>query len=193
MNEIHKYYKNTKNALPLENIKKFLEIDILPGNAIELGCGAGRDTIYLIKNGWNVLAIDREDTKSLIEEKLNENELKKFRSSVQNFQNVKLEKNNLIVSNYSIPFCGKKYFKEFWSKIEESIEKDGYFVGNFFGIKDSWVEIKPKMVFLSKTEVLELFKDFDIIHFKEIEEDKKTALGVMKHWHIYDIIAKKKL
>ena len=38
MNEIHKYYKNTKNALPHENIKKFLEIDILPGNAIELGC-----------------------------------------------------------------------------------------------------------------------------------------------------------
>lgn len=49
------------------------------------------------------------------------------------------------------------------------------------------------MVFLSKTEVLELFKDFDIIHFKEIEEDKKTALGVEKHWHIYDVIAKKKL
>ena len=82
MREIYKYYKNTKNALPHENIKKFLEIDILPGNAIELGCGAGRDTVCLIKNGWNVLAIDREDTKSLIEEKLNENELKKFRSSV---------------------------------------------------------------------------------------------------------------
>lgn len=63
----------------------------------------------------------------------------------------------------------------------------------FFGTKDSWVEIKPKMVFLSKTEVLELFKDFDIIHFKEIEEDKKTALGVMKHWHIYNVIAKKKI
>ena len=25
------------------------------------------------------------------------------------------------------------------------------------------------------------------------EEDKKTALGVKKHWHIYDVIAKKKL
>lgn len=66
-------------------------------------------------------------------------------------------------------------------------------LATFFGTKDSWVEIKPKMVFLSKTEVLELFKDFDIIHFKEIEEDKKTALGVEKHWHIYDVIAKKKL
>ena len=49
------------------------------------------------------------------------------------------------------------------------------------------------MVFLLKEEVLELFKNFDIIHFKEIEEDKKTALGVMKHWHIYDVIVKKKI
>ena len=127
MNEIHEYYKNTKNALPHKNVQKVLEMDIIPGNAIDLGCGAGRDTIYLIKNGWNVLAIDKEETKGLIEEKLNENELKNFRFSLQNFQNVELENNSLLVSNFSIPFCGKKYFKEFWNKIEESIEKGRIF------------------------------------------------------------------
>lgn len=82
MSKIYKYYENTKNALPHKNVQKVLEMDIIPGNAIDLGCGAGRDTIYLIKNGWNVLAIDKEDTKGLIEEKLNENELKNFRFSL---------------------------------------------------------------------------------------------------------------
>ena len=66
-------------------------------------------------------------------------------------------------------------------------------LGTFFGTKDSWVETKPKVEFLLKEEELELFKNFDIIHFEEIEVDKKTALGVEKHWHIYDVIAKKKL
>ena len=99
MSNIYKYYENTKNALPHKNVQKVLEMDIIPGNAIDLGCGAGRDTIYLIKNGWNVLAIDKEDTKGLIEEKLNENELKNFRFSLQNFQNVELENNSLLVSN----------------------------------------------------------------------------------------------
>ena len=132
MNEIHEYYKNTKNALPHKNVQKVLEMDIILGNAIDLGCGAGRDTIYLIKNGWNVLAIDKEETKGLIEEKLNENELKNFRFSLQNFQNVELENNSLLVSNFSIPFCGKKYFKEFWNKIEESIEKGRIFCWELF-------------------------------------------------------------
>ena len=84
-----------------------------------------------------MLAIDREDTKGLIEEKLNENELEKLRFSLQNFENIKLEKNNLIVSNYSIPFCGKKYFKEFWNKIEESIEKGRIFCWQLFWNKRS--------------------------------------------------------
>ena len=49
------------------------------------------------------------------------------------------------------------------------------------------------MVFLTKEQVLELFKnDYEIIKFKEIEKDGKTALGIMKHWHIYNVIAKKK-
>ena len=60
-------------------------------------------------------------------------------------------------------------------------------------MRDSWVNIKEQMVFLSKEQVLELFKDsFEIIEFNEVEKDGKTELGKMKHWHIYNVIAKKK-
>ena len=60
-------------------------------------------------------------------------------------------------------------------------------------MRDSWVNIKEQMVFLSKEQVLELFKNsFDIIEFNEIEKDGKTGLGKMKHWHIYNVIAKKR-
>ena len=66
-------------------------------------------------------------------------------------------------------------------------------MGNFFGLNDSWAEIKEQMVFLSKVQVLDLFKDlFEIIEFNEIEKDGKTGLGKMKHWNIYNFIAKKK-
>jgi len=49
------------------------------------------------------------------------------------------------------------------------------------------------MVFLSKEQVLKLFENsFKIIEFNEVEKDGKTGVGKIKHWHIYNVIAKKK-
>lgn len=49
------------------------------------------------------------------------------------------------------------------------------------------------MVFLTKEQVLALFKDsFKIIHFNELEKDGKNGLEKTQHWHIYNVIAKKK-
>ncbi len=135
MNNMKKYYKNTENALPNIIIRKFIEMKIKPSNAIDLGCGAGRDTIYLIKNGWNVLSIDKEDTGKFISSKLNEEEIKRFRFVRQDFENIELEKNNLLVANFSIPFCKKDCFNELWNKITNSILKERILCGKFFWIK----------------------------------------------------------
>lgn len=135
MNNMKKYYKNTENAVPNIIIRKFIEMKIKPSNAIDLGCGAGRDTIYLIKNGWNVLSIDKEDTGKFISGKLNEEEIKRFRFVRQDFENIELEKNNLLVANFSIPFCKKDCFNELWNKITNSILKERILCGKFFWIK----------------------------------------------------------
>ena len=191
MKNIERYYKNTTYAEPNYTVKKFIKLNVEPGNAIELGCGAGRDTVCLIKNGWNVLAIDRENVESRIAAKLETEELKQLKFLKQKFEEIELEKNNLVVTNFSLPFCNKNNFKELWNKINNSILKDGYFVGNFFGINDEWKSTKEEMTFLTKEQVIELFKDFEIIEFKEVEKDGTTGLGKMKHWHIFNVIAKK--
>ena len=48
MSDIQKYYEDTENASPHPMIKKIINMKIKPEKAIDLGCGAGRDTIYLI-------------------------------------------------------------------------------------------------------------------------------------------------
>lgn len=191
MNNIEKYYSNTKNAKPNYTVKRFIELKIKPGNAIEIGCGAGRDTVYLIKNGWKVLAIDNEDVESIITNKLSKEELKQFKFVKQKFEDVELENNNLVVANFSLPFCNKNNFKKLWNKIDDSILKDGYFVGNFFGNKDEWKNTKKEMTFLTKKQIIEMFKKFKIIELQEIEKDGLTGLGKMKHWHAFNVIAKK--
>lgn len=82
--------------------------------------------------------------------------------------------------------------KNYLKKIKNSILENGYFIGNFFGVNDTWNGIKKDCVFLNKSQVLELFKEFEIIHFYEVENDENTALGGMKHWHIFNVIARKK-
>ncbi len=189
---IEKYYDNTENEMPNYTVKKFIELNVEPGNAVELGCGAGRDTVYLIRNGWNVLAIDREDVETRIVSKLLVEELEQFEFFKQRFEAIKLENSNLVVANFSLPFCNKNDFKKLWDKINQSILNDGYFVGNFLGDKDEWKNAKGKMTFLTKDQVMELFRNFEIVEFKEVEKDGLTGLGKMKHWHIFNVIAKKK-
>ena len=190
MRSIEKYYDNTKNAEPNYIVKEFIKLNVRPGNAVELGCGAGIDTVFLIKNGWNVLAIDKENVKSRIVEKLSKDELKKFKFSKQKFECIELEKNDLIVSNFSLSFCNKNDFEKLWNKIRNSILNDGYFVGNFFGNNDEWKNIKEEMTFLTKRQTIQLFKDFEIIKFKEVEKDGLTGSGKIKHCHIFNVIAK---
>lgn len=191
MKSIEKYYDNTTETMPNYTVKKFIKLNVEPGNAVELGCGVGRDTVCLIKNRWNVLAIDRENVESRIAAKLSEEELKQFKFLKQKFEYIELEKNNLVVANFSLPFCNKNDFKKLWNKIDDSILKDGYFVGNFFGDNDEWKNTKEEMTFLTKKQVIELFENFEIIEFNEVEKDDFTGLGKMKHWHIFNVIAKK--
>ena len=130
--------------------------------------------------------------KNRISKRLKQEQLTKFEFQKQIFEDVKLEKCNLLVANYSLSFCRKESFQELWKKITDSIELDGYFVGNFFGINDSWVNNKSNMKFLKKEEVINLFEDFEIINFKEVEKDGTTGLNEIKHWHVFIVVARKK-
>lgn len=66
-------------------------------------------------------------------------------------------------------------------------------MGNFFGENDEWKKTKKEMIFLSGEEVHELFNDFEIIQFKDIEKDGLTGMRKLKHWHIIEVVGRKKL
>lgn len=192
MENINKYYDATQNDKPHKNVKYFIDnIKIEPSNAVDLGCGQGNDTLFLIKHGWNVLGIDRENVEDRIRMRLNTNEQLLFNFKQQNFENLTNFRADLIVANFSLSFCNNKKFNNTWKTIESSLQTGGYFVGNLFGNKDSWTKTKPDMTFFTKEEVKKLFNCFQIINFNEIETDKSTALGNPKHWQFFDIIAKK--
>ena len=116
------------------------------------------------------------------------NEIKNF--IIDNFEDIKLSKANLIVSNLSIYFCKPQYFDRFCHEITNNIIEGGYFVGNFLGKEDEW-SLDSNRTFIDKEQLDIIFKDFEIVFFKEIKFNKETTKGKMKFWHIYQIIARK--
>ena len=97
----------------------------------------------------------------------------------------------VIISNFALPFCNPTCFDNLWKNVCESLNNCGYFLGNFLGVKDEWSNRKD-MIFFTKDEVEKLFDDFEMIYFEEKEYDKLTAMGKMKHWHVFEVVGRKK-
>lgn len=158
-------------------------------NAIDLGCGSGNETVYMIKNGIKVLAIDRQLNQDFILNRLSDNEKKMISFKESSFEDVELPKTKLLTAFFSIPFCNPNNFYELWTKIYNSIEDNGYFVGQLFGDRDAWNVVESINTF-SIDKVKEYLKNYNII---KLEENEYVRESDNKKWHFYDIIAQKKV
>ncbi len=52
------YYQDTVNNSMEDILEKFVEYLPEDASVLDLGCGSGRDSLYLIENGYSVTAID---------------------------------------------------------------------------------------------------------------------------------------
>ena len=128
------YYKVTNgytpNKLLLQLFKENQSLNI--SSAIDIGCGAGRDTCFLIKRGTKVVAIDKENTKEIIINKLSEDELGRLEFIQGDILNYNFKKYDLINAMNSLSFISKEDFNKVWERINNSINKEGYFVRKLF-------------------------------------------------------------
>ena len=162
-------------------------------HAIDLGCGDGTETLALLEAGWSVLAIDGEPAaiKHVLSEAPDEHR-PRLKTLTAAFDDLQLPETDFIYAGYSLPFCGPDCFDGLWLKITGSIQPGGRFSGQFFGIRDTWAG-NPEMTFHSAEQVTALLEQaFDIETLEEMDEDGDAFSGP-KHWHLFDIIARKLL
>ena len=194
MKNSEEYYNKTKGNNPSGLIKTFFFMNFdkeLKGKtAIELGTGAGNDAKYLLEKGFKVTCIDKEKkSKEITMSQITQNENLKF--ELQEFENLKLDKADLIYSCFSLHFCNPEKFDCLMDEITENVKSNGFFVGNFLGQEDGWYG-NERMTFLSKEKVLDYFKDFEIKYYAKKKYVKDTVMGGKKNWHVFEIIAMKK-
>lgn len=103
--------------------------------AVELGCGALSDSIYLAKQGIKTIGIDGTINKDLVNCILN-NQPQEVKSNLtlqqQSFENLTLPKTDLVYSFASIPFCDKSQIGNLIGNIVSSVNPNGYILTHFF-------------------------------------------------------------
>ena len=156
--------------------------------AIDLGCGAGRDIVEMVRRGWEVVAVDNEP------EALRQLEARGFPGItpvLARLEEVPLPLGvRLVNSSFAMPLCEPERFHAQWTRIVEALPAGGRFSGQWYGMRDSWLG-RPGMTFLSRDEALALLADFETEMFEEEEADGTTPRGTPKHWHIFHVVARK--
>ena len=170
-------------------IDSFEQKELENKRAIDLGCGNGRDTLFLLSEGWSVYAIDSAAASMEIMETNIPKALKeKLTLKCLTFNEVEWHEVQLVNASLSLPFCEEKDFPRLWKNITDSIISEGIFAGHFFGINDDW----KQLFLITKEELENLLLDFEILYFDEKEYKKPSLTGPEKHWHVFKVIAKKK-
>jgi len=191
------YLENTKHIEEARKIvtianAKYKQDYKKPGVAVDVGSGAGRDTIYLLQQGWTVHSIDGEQkAMEILMEKVIAKKLPTPIMQVASFQEMHLPNDvDLMHASYALPFIEPKNFMNVWHKIISHIKEGGQLSVDFFGVRDEWAA-DENITAISYPQLMCLFKSFEIEYLRKDEADKKTAGDHVKHWHIWHVVAKK--
>lgn len=158
--------------------------------AIDLGCGAGNDTLELLRRGWQVLSIDQQTTAlKFVARRVPKRWVGRLSLLAAPMEGLSLPRADLIYASFSLPFCAPESFPALWSAIHRALTPGGHFAGQLFGDRDEWYGKRP-LTFHTLRQVRALAKGYRIELLREIEEEGRAFEGP-KHWHYYEVILEK--
>lgn len=190
------FYRFTAKRPPRELLLRTLEHLDWEGrsrrrrDAIEIGFGAGTDTLELLRRGWRVLAIDgQEEAAEILARRVPPRQRGSLTTLVTPMEDLELPPADLIYASFSLPFCTPGCFPVVWRAIRTALRPGGHFAGQLFGDRDSWCGERP-LTFHSLEAARRLTRGYTVELFRETSEEGRAFDGP-KHWHYFDLILEK--
>ncbi len=159
--------------------------------AIDLGCGAGVETLALLEAGWTVHALDN-DKASLAQLRRDAAEESQHRlyTQVADLNDLPgLPEADLIYAGYALPFTRPAQFDSMWATVLRSVRPGGWLAVHLFGDRDSWAD-NAEYTFLTEADAHALFARLEIERFG-VQDEAGVAFSGPKHWHVFSVIARR--
>jgi SAM-dependent methyltransferase len=192
-----RYYAVTGERPAWQTVRRAIELFAAEGpagpmSAVDLGCGAGRDTRELLRAGWHVLAIDREEAAIAAVEAACEPDLRvALDLRVADLADVDVPPCDLVNASLSLPFLTPDAFRGTWERILAALPVGGRFAAMLFGDHDGSAA-DPSMTCPPPAEIRTRLGSFEIEHWVDNEEDTTTALGEPHHFHLIELVARRR-
>lgn len=159
--------------------------------AVDLGCGAGRDSRELLRAGWRVVAVDREpEALRRLVAAAGELPPGRLATRVADLADVPIPECDLVNASLCLPFLAPPAFDRAWDRILAAVRSGGRFAAMLFGERDDSAG-DPAMTCLAPESVERRLADFAIEHWSVTEEDTTTALGEPHHFHLIEFVGRK--
>jgi trans-aconitate methyltransferase len=181
------YYAANEGRAPREELVEVLARFPAPGSAVDLGCGAGIDTVAMLDRGWTVLAIDAEP-EAIDRLRSRAGDRSALRTEVSSMEDVVLPPVDLVWASYSLFFCDPGRFPVVWQRIGAAIRPGGRFAGELLGDRDTWASLVDHTA-LQRSAAEALFAGWTVERFGEEENDGEAFNGP-KHWHYFSVVAR---
>ncbi len=198
-NQIYKN-NNTWGKHPNELLQKICNLFNIGANFLDLGCGQGRDSLFMLQKGFKVDAVDNSQKaieqikKSIQADSLPIANINLFCSDISSFDITK-NKYDIINAYNSLQFLPKKEALKMIESIKSNIKDNGYVIISGFTTSDPFYKKinNDKRCFLGPQELRKIFSDFNVIEYKEeIIKDKGHPGSPEPHTHgIVKMIAQK--
>lgn len=160
-----------------------------PGEALDVGAGAGRDTDFLLREGWRVTAVDASPSAATALRRMPRQ--RNLQVVVSAFEDFEPDTYDLVNAQFSLPFIPPADFDATVLRLRDSVRPGGIVAATFFGTNDEWNVPGTEISFSDRADIERIFRGWELIELTEEDEDGHTADGTPKHWHVFHVIARK--